>query len=679
MREASEYLRDLEGRRDVAIVGGSRGDEVTWEFGDQRIRIETTEPGRPEMVLLANAYEATLPDGRDALFLIRALSKAQAREVRVGEAIAPSAGEGGERVPSPQLETFPMASHPTDIARGSIAEALSDAGYGEVSPESLRFVLLVVALGQGETPDSEWEEGLLARRLLGATSGDMSSCTLNTNGRMSVRVVARVEDVAAAATESAIAMDAQARRARFVSGADPRSDRPSKASVPTAREVSNMLWSLVPFLIQEGKENPREVALSVLPVLRMREALLRETGARNRSGSRATLSMRCDDERTRRIAVVLVSLLPASGGPSIGVDSLGKAGDPSLRPAALMESVGGEIQSPEEARRAASALGDPLGDADYQLSRLLVAALLGSPDGRWLVAENEGAGKSGKGLPPALALLRHAAQATEWGNAAWGDWVISEVRSLMGPVAYAKAVAELVPLVALFELADGLVLVGDLAGDAPTPPDWAPLAAEARRAYAEREAERAERGVWDPYDEWDDYDDWDDGWEAPLVDTDDPAYGHIVGVCRVVGACRPALRLLDSMGWSHILSTLPALRAVLDDEGRPLPMHNDMVAAAPEAFLSLVGADAHDGEGEPTGTTFPPVVMDDGSVVTIHAEPAPDGSGVIGRMSCETGDGPVGDCVLLSGDSKPFGSVDGIIDFVMQVVLSDEGAEEGED
>ena len=64
--------------------------------------------------------------------------------------------------------------------------------------------------------------------------------------------------------------------------------------------------------------------------------------------------------------------------------------------------------------------------------------------------------------------------------------------------------------------------------------------------------------------------------------------------------------------------------------------------------------------------------MGDGSVMSLRAEPALMGEGVVGRMSYETAEGKAGECVLLSAASEPFGSVEDLESFVLDLVLAED-------
>lgn len=667
MFDRKRHALKMHGRADVAIIGGEWGNAVTWEFGKQTIRVPASSPDRPEAVVLANAYGLSRPDGSEALFLVRSLVPASATEVSVGETIEGAHDFRMTGNPSPAVEMFPMASHPTDVAKRAIAEAITETGrYGEVEPDDLRLAVLVVALRNDREYNLFEVERDLRHRLLRARSGNLASCILNEDGIMTVRVVARVEDVAAAATETALAMDAAARRERVMSGGHkaaysirtrPYSDYREPVDM---RSIGNMLYSLVPCLLQELPGSPGTVAEAVLPLIRLK-ALLRENwetlearSGDGRGGSRTpTLSMHCDTERQRRLAVAIMVRLAKEDGVTLGIESLGKGGDPLLDAVALLSSLGEEIPVLGDVSTLYGIAAED--GADYRLSKLCVAALLGNARGRWLLAK--------EGVAGASLLLRHAVTATEWGDGTWGSRVAAEAQSLANPVTYAEATIETLSWACDdmdMEEVDSEFL---RKGEVPSP-DWASLAEEARREYARRKAEA-------PYGD-DDYeygDDWD-SWEGCLAD--DPGARAISDLCCLVGTCRPALQLLDEMGWAEVLRHLPALRAVIDDDGDILPMRNEMVAVIPEGFLALVDRVMPPHGGLPVEATFPSIVMGDGSVMSLRAEPALMGEGVVGRMSYETAEGKAGECVLLSAASEPFGSVEDLESFVLDLVLAED-------
>lgn len=670
-------------RKDVAVIGGTFGREKRMSFGGE-VYLARTDADEPKMVVFANAYEATDADGRKSLFLVRSLVPMEYHKVVPGKTYKPKVTKKGELRRTPPVESFPSVIHGTNLTRMDLSKRLVQDGVYDEIPE-LRATILLVCLGQGLTDPGEWTEDACVEMLATMRSGDMSSATLNQDGRMSVEVVCEMPDMASVATESVIAMDAFIRRMEILHGEGSalhgswqdelrKRDRfGGYRGLGLLESLSgNILHSLPSFLIQELDGDAKSVIGKALPSLRLRESL---EARRGRQGQFPTMTMHCDDARAREMFVSLCAMADPDEHISVKLESYA-----TIPGTALATELGPVIEDDEEARRVLSAAVSSLWRGEHQNARLCVSALLGNDWGRRLVTERE----TGR-LPVATEMLLCSTDATEWGDDAWGDWVARNVRDIVGSVAYAEAVRELIdPACERHELDDAWEVVNPVSqlDEADATTDWHLLAERARECYAEWQAKGEER-ITDPdpcgYGEWDDCDweDWDSGEDSlyRVSDADDSLIwkaDRFACLCRLFHVCRHAFRYLDGMGWRTLLDTYPVLRMVANDDGTPATLHNDVVAASCESLFSLVAEDGYDIDGRPTGATFPSVTMDDGSVMGIHAETAPDG-GYVGRVTCDGGDA----CYLFPADVGSFESIDAIARFLFSVSVSlPEGDEE---
>lgn len=121
---------------------------------------------------------------------------------------------------------------------------------------------------------------------------------------------------------------------------------------------------------------------------------------------------------------------------------------------------------------------------------------------------------------------------------------------------------------------------------------------------------------------------------------------------------------LDPTGMGMLLSEYPVLDAILAGDGTPLPVHNDVVAAAFEAFRDLVTEDGFDG-GADTGITLPGVIMDDGSVMGCHIERDSDGK-CVAHLTCD-GDR---DCMMVKADMDRFDDPEDIMEILFDIATS---------
>lgn len=694
MAASMDFRREhVMSRRDVAIVGGSFGQERTLSFGDESFVVRSGD-GEIRIGLFANALEVTDEDGSEALYLFRELIPATYRKVEVGKAYAPEAPKRGKgkkgkasrsSVKSPVLESFPVVTHSTDLTLREMAERMASDGTCS-DRATIRPAVLFVILSQGVVPDDEWDEEACLAMLASMRSGDLSSATLNQDGRMSVEVVARVVDVPALATESVIAMDAYCRRMDLLLG---HCWEEKTGQDGMMRFLSgNTLWTLVPFLLRWAEGTPRHVAEVVLPAMRLRRQLSRHLARHNTQGapvgrlpeSPVGAKVEYDGMRSLGIVVSLVSLMDPADGMSVDLERVFMDRDGVYLPS-LATELGTYVTCPEDARHLLSFADRDMSSAyDGDATMVCLTALLGSDDGRRLVTEHE----TGR-MSVAAMVLAHAAKAFTKSEDAWGDWVAGQVRDIVGSVAYAEAVAETVPVLCdtlgLSEAWDVIDPDSQLGvGDAS--PDWARLAEGARRTYAEWRADKESRPVLgDFYDDWGDWDDdwesWDD-YESCLYsaagedDRDTFMADRFVELCRLVRACRHSFRHLDAMGWRTLLGEIPELRLLLEGDGTPRPLHNDVVAAAYEAFHDLVTEDGYDEGGNPVGIRIPRVVMGDGSVAGFAVEGTPDGEGYVGRITCDGGN----DCYLLPADMGSFGSAQEIAGFVFEVCVATDGEDD---
>lgn len=682
-------------RRDVALVGGSYGDEVTLRFGDESFSVAAGEDGATRMVVLANAYEATDPEtGERALFLVKDLSPMAYDRVEVGKAYVPQGcGGGEERAATPAVESFPMALHPTDLLRSEIAQDMVSLGAYGRSPE-LRFALLVVALGQGDLPDAEWGEAPCERMLADMRSGNLLSATLNMDGRMSVEIVGRVNDFAAAANEAVISIYLHACRMRMLHGSGWEG---ALGYEGLSRGLAgNILYSLPPFMMRECEGDPHDVARALLVPMRLRGALNAEIG---RDSSWNVADMPCFGMGTAKTLVALAALalsdpsdplrvrLPPS--PDLGRGGLGRD--------EFAEEVGSVIQGIDEARRVVSTMWD--GGLDVHGSRyamLLVEALLGSPYGQMALSERRRPAdgrRSSSGV--ALALLI-AILATEGDSTEWAEWVASRLSEVAGTIAYADALIEAVHdatiLLHLHDVTNAL----QARDESVAIPDWEAIAERARaieeRHRQEQGAQRGRRqaepdGVHDDWhdeeDRWydDDWYDEEDYWhESELClyslaldelasEEGDEArmagkVNRFVDLCVLSHACRMAFRHLGRAGWVMLLDRYPLLSLLFSEEGKPRPFHNDMVACAYEAFKAMAVEDGFF-DATPTGLSLPGIVMDDGSVMGCHIEPGFSG-GYVAHITC---DGEMG-CMMLPASMEGFGTTDDIMDALFEICVA---------
>ena len=676
-------------RKDVAIVGGSFGQERTLSFGDESFVVRSGD-GEIRIGLFANALEVTDEDGREELFLIRALVPTTYQRVEVGKTYAPKSpkkGKGKGKVhKSPVVESFPIVTHSTSLTFDKIAGMMVADGTC-VTPPALRPVVLFVILSQGRMTDEEWDEGACLSMLASMRSGDMSSATLNKDGQMSVEVVAKVGDMPLVATESVIAMDAYCRRMDLLFGHGWEEKTNQQGMM---RSLSgSTLWGLIPFLLRWTPGEPRHVAEATLPSMRLRRQLARHVA---KYGSGAPSAGRVpeapvkavveyDGMRSLGIIVSLVALMDSEDRMSADLERFFPDRDGVSVPS-LATELGRYVTGAEDARNLLMFAGrDFLSPYDEMSTMICLTALLGSDEGRRLVTGRE-AGRS-----VASMILTHAAKAFTQSDDAWGDWVARQVRDIVGSVAYADAVAETVPdLCDALELSEAwdILSKNSLLGVEDACPDWARLAAMSRETYAKWQRDKESKpelgDFYDDWDGWDDYDNWD-SYDSCLYSIADEcgngayAADRFVELCRLVRACRHSFRYLDAMGWRTFLSEVPELRLILDDDGTPKPLHNDVVAAAYAAFHDLMTEESFDDRGNPVGIRLPRVIMDDGSVMALRVERAVHGEGFVGRMACE-GDESDGDALyLLPADMRAFESVSDIESFVFSVCVASDDEE----
>lgn len=688
--ERLEYVRS---RSDIGIIGGATGaNAARLVLGDEEHFVTASGDG-PEMVVLANAYEVTGGAGDGDLYLTRSLVPASHRRVSVGDVLVPSEGR-----PTPAVESFPSAINPSGLARRELSETLArDGVYDE--PPTLRPALLVVGISAPRHVVGSPEDACLGT-LCSIRSGNLSSATLNKAGDATVRIVSRVFDVAAAATESVIAMDAYARRMEVVHGGDWEARTGHDGY---SRALSgNILYSLTGFLLNELDGEPVRLARSVMPTLRLRASWAARpdlsrgpaTMACGDAARRPTASVRCEDACSRRLFVALAC--ETGGGGDVTVDTEGYA-SPLPGGEELAAELGGVVATPTDARGLASYVAGPA-SRGCLTSVLAVSALLGSDAGVTLLASDTGRGGRDSLATDALAA---AIRATEAGRDAWADWAAGRIASVIGSVAYADALAKAIPAACADELPGWDVI--DPTGDCDLVSckiDWEGIAGRVRAWWAEREgcdgfATDAEYdGGLVSYDDYDDYDydrglwgDEDGRYALYAHGTDDAdearAVNEFVWLCELFGRIRHAWRHLDGFGRRRLLAMYPNLGAILDDSGSLRPLRNGVVACAYEAFCDLaterIGAD-----GDVIAACLPPVVMDDGSVASVIAEAFDTEKvdrGYVARLCCD-GD-PTGFAWMMrvddDGRQTTFPSVRDIQDVVFETCIASDDADDGLD
>lgn len=666
-------------RRDVALVGGDCGRNAIATFGDESVTVPAGDGNAVRMVLLANAYEATDPKtGEKSLFLVKALSPLAYCRVEVGHTYAPVGCDGAtdEMSLTPAVESFPMALHSTNLLRGRLSERLVLDGEYDDAP-SLKFAVLVVALGQGKVPDSEWSVVTCGQRLADMHSGDLSSVTMNMDGLMSVEVVGRIHDFSRAANEAVVAFDAYARRMWALHGSGWESE---VGLSRFSRHLSgNILYSLPGFVLQEGDgDNPRKVAMDMLVPMRIRAF----DSTWEKGSPIAPAEMQCDGIGKLRVMVALAAISDQHDGFLVrmsrrchgeSVERLRSIGEESM-------ILGSVIADGSEARRIAEVLRELVSDGhEEDYSKVLAEALLGSPHGHMVMAEAMPM-QGMRSSSVAALLLLVALVATERRSLEWADLVSSEVRDIVGSVAYAKTLAEALhdvsPFLDLYD--EDVLLCGDL--DSVTP-DWGAIASRIRESLRDRVEEgEGESLRYDQYgDDWyDDDEDWyesdrclfdtsvcqGDEWEPVASDADRERANRFVDLCHIRWVGRVAMSHLDPTGMGMLLSEYPVLDAILAGDGTPLPVHNDVVAAAFEAFRDLVTEDGFDG-GADTGITLPGVIMDDGSVMGCHIERDSDGK-CVAHLTCD-GDR---DCMMVKADMDRFDDPEDIMEILFDIATS---------
>lgn len=683
-------LERIYARHDVALVGGGFDRSVTFRFGDESWYVER-DSDEASVILFANAYEATGADGKKSLFLVRALVPMSYRKVSVGKSYRPKKTKKGVVKPSPAVESFPTVVHSTSLTETQLASKLVEDGvYDE--PPALSPVVLLVGLRRGDVPKSEWTDDACLGMLADIRPGTMTSATLNEDGRMEISVLARVSDVAALATDSVIAMHAYYDRMSLVEGDDWEARADERGL--TRGLSGSTLYSLASFLLENLPGDPRERVSQAMAALRLRARMEGRAGfggASPVSAVRPLLSMRCDSEDSLKVVTALAALGRPTDGISVEVSGYGHpAGSHGHRITGAEASalLGPVIRGSEEAGRVASVVQASAATVEWHCLRICLSALLGCPEGRALVADDGWTREGWAKTSLASWALVATAVAEEWGDGPWADWVASEVLSITGSVRYADAlIGAIKEVCGVLDAEDAWDVIDPegMMGVAGMSPDWAALGKEAREANRRFEEERRSRSeLFDPYDPYYDDDFYDDcGPSGPNLYEDAEDWmsrdlaDRFVSVCRLVSLTRHAFRHLDADGRTRVLGRFPALRAVIGDDGAPLPVHNDVVAAASQVLSLLATEDGFDGDGRPVNRRLPGVVMDDGSVLGVAIEAAGSGDGLVGRLICDG----TSECYLLpAGDGNPldamsmptYRSEGNVIEFLFAVCVSDE-------